>query len=189
MKVDTMTHRCFAKSLCKVAGIALLAAVSQDLFAQTKIDLTSLSAFQSPANNWHIAGDVRADLTKNDVLIYSPGTGVLVSQAEEGTHGADLLFNTRHGDMDLELDYMMAKGSNSGIYMQGRYEIQLLDSWGAISPTSADNGGIYERWNTAKPAGQEGFEGHAPRQNAGQGSGAMAAHENFFSGSPLRCLR
>ncbi|MFN3489522.1 MAG: hypothetical protein ACK4YV_10330 [Emticicia sp.] len=33
-----------------------------------------------------------------------------------------------HGDLDL--DFMMAKGSNLGIYLQGRYEIQLFDSLG-----------------------------------------------------------
>ena len=77
----------------------------------------------------------------------------------------------QHGDMDLELDYMMAMGSNSGIYMQGRYEIQLLDSWGVINPTASDNGGIYERWNDSKPKGQEGYEGHAPRQNASRAPG------------------
>ena len=73
--------------------------------------------------------------------------------------------------MDLELDYMMAKGSNSGIYLQGRYEIQLFDIWGKAKPTSSDNGGIYERWDDSKPEGQQGYGGYAPRQNVSRAPG------------------
>ncbi|MGZ8525137.1 MAG: family 16 glycoside hydrolase [Chitinophagaceae bacterium] len=145
--------------------------VPATLLGQNKIDLTALTAFQNPSANWHISGDVRADLKQNNSLILSNGTGVLVTQAGQGIHGQDLLFNTSHGDMDLELDYMMAKGSNSGIYLQGRYEIQLLDSWSVVNPKPGDNGGIYERWNEDKPEGQKGYEGHAPRQNASRAPG------------------
>src|SRR5690606_31495416 len=62
-------------------------------------------------------------------------------------------------------------GSNSGIYLQGRYEIQLLDSWGVVNPTAGDNGGIYERWDGSKPEGQKGFQGYAPRQNVSRAPG------------------
>jgi hypothetical protein len=65
----------------------------------------------------------------------------------------------------------MAKGSNSGIYLQGRYEIQLLDSWGVKNPRYGDNGGIYERWDESRGKGNEGFEGYAPRQNASHAPG------------------
>ena len=83
----------------------------------------------------------------------------------------DLFTNFKHGDLDIELDYMMAKGSNSGIYLQGRYEVQLLDSWGVLNPRSGDNGGIYERWDDTKPEGQKGYEGYAPRQNVSRAPG------------------
>ncbi len=139
--------------------------------SQNKLPLFDLNQFKTPSDNWHIAGDVRADLNQNNLLVFSPGTGVLVNQAGQGKHGQDLLFNTVHGDADLELDYMMAKGSNSGIYLQGQYEVQLFDSWGVVTPTSADNGGIYERWEESRPDGQKGYEGHAPRQNAGRAPG------------------
>lgn len=171
MKINRLNLPCCKKNLRNLSALLLLLPVFQVLQAQDKVDLNTLTSFQTPAVNWHLAGDVRADLNQNDVLIYAPGAGILVSQSEPGKQGQDLLFNMQHGDMDLELDYMMAKGSNSGIYMQGRYEIQLLDSWGAITPTSGDNGGIYERWNAGKPKGQEGFEGHAPRQNASRAPG------------------
>lgn len=143
----------------------------QFLVAQNTLPLNDLSFFQSPGPTWRLAGDVSGSFDKEGVLITTAGTGVLVNLADAKNHGKDIISTMQHGDMDLELDYMMAKGSNSGIYLQGRYEIQLLDSWGIINPTSNDNGAIYERWDDSKPEGQKGYEGHAPRQNAGRAPG------------------
>jgi hypothetical protein len=40
-----------------------------------------------------------------------------------------------------------------------------------VNPQSGDNGGIYERWDDSKPEGQQGYDGHAPRQNASRAPG------------------
>jgi hypothetical protein len=85
--------------------------------------------------------------------------------------GTDLISILQHGDADVELDFMMAKGSNSGVYLQGRYEIQLLDSWGVLNPGPGDVGGVYQRWDESRPEGKKGFEGNAPRQNVGRAPG------------------
>ncbi len=89
---------------------------------QTTIPLTDLSFFQKPGPGWHIAGDVNADLEKTDFLTAKPGTGILLNLPDQKNRGEDLLTQLQHGDVDVELDYMMAKGSNSGVYLQGRYE-------------------------------------------------------------------
>lgn len=114
---------------------------------------------------------MQADLATANVLKPGAGTGVLVNLPTEKEHGQDIFTNLQHGDADVELEYMMAKGSNSGLYLQGRYEIQMLDSWGVRSPKAGDNGGIYERWDDSKPEGQKGYEGHAPRQNVSKAPG------------------
>jgi 3-keto-disaccharide hydrolase len=132
---------------------------------QITIPLNDFSFFQEQGPNWHIAGNAYADLGKNDFLRTTPGTGVLLNLPDQKSQAVDLLTQLQHGDVDVELDYMMAKGSNSGVYLQGRYEIQLLDSWGVKRPRSGDNGGIYERWDQARGKGKEGYEGYAPRQN------------------------
>ncbi|WP_161596703.1 family 16 glycoside hydrolase [Chitinophaga vietnamensis] len=158
---------------CIPGTLVLLATLgnTNSLRAQNKLALTDLSAFRQPAANWRLAGAVSADLQQHNKLDITPGNGILVNLPDKGAHGQDLYTNFEHGDLDLELDYMMSYGSNSGIYLQGRYEVQLFDSWGATAPRASDNGGIYERWDNSRPEGQQGFDGHAPRQNASHAPG------------------
>ena len=137
----------------------------------TQIELNNLSAFKNPSKSWQIVAGVKADLTQPNSLSSTKGSGVLLNLPDNRNKGEDLYTNAEYGDIDLELDFLMAPGSNSGIYLQGRYEIQLLDSWGATSVKSGSNGGIYERWDESKPDGQKGYSGYAPRQNASRAPG------------------
>jgi len=139
--------------------------------AQSPLPLSDLSFFKSPSSNWQIAGDAHADLESKGLLIVKSGTGVLVNKPVNENTKADLCSTEEYGDADLELDYMMTKESNSGIYLQGRYEVQLLDSWGVLNSKPGDNGGIYERWDESRPEGKKGFEGYAPRQNVSKAPG------------------
>lgn len=151
--------------------VGLCCFLVQAIRAQTITHLNDLSAFKDPGKTWKIVGGVHADITKPNVLKTTPGSGVILNLPDKKTHGVDLYTREEFGDMDLELDYMMAKGSNSGIYVHGRYEIQLHDSWTVRFPTSGNNGGIYERWDESRPKGQNGFEGHPPRLNASRAPG------------------
>jgi hypothetical protein len=167
-----MKHLSF--SLAALTGFACLCS-SGSLLAQQpnvkNVELTDLSAFKNPGSSWQIVGGVAADINKENFLYTSKGAGILVNFPTKNQHGADLFSVAEHGDIDLELDYMMASGSNSGIYLQGTYELQLEDSWATKNANYANNGGIYERWNDSKPEGQKGYEGHSPRQNASKAPG------------------
>lgn len=147
---------------------ALTAGASE---AQTTTLLNDLTFFRDPGKSWRTVGDVRADLGKPDVLLITQGTGIMVNLPDKKNHGKDLFTRSEFGDMDLELDYLMARSSNSGIYLHGRYEIQLEDTWGSKRPASSTNGGIYERWDKNRPEGYKGYEGYAPRQNASRAPG------------------
>ena len=144
----------------------------------TKLTLNDLSAFRQPVSvNWRVAGDAVADLTKPNTFQIKPASDgsaanilVCVPGTESGTE-RNLLTTLEHGDIDLELDLMMAREANSGLYLQGRYEIQLRDSWGVTTPRSSDMGAVYERWNDSQPEGKKGYEGHPARQNAGKAPG------------------
>lgn len=144
-----------------------------------EISLQDLSAFENSGQSWQVAGAVWASLDKANHLEVEPGTGILVNTPGD-RQGTDLITRLDHGDIDLELDVMMAKDSNSGIYLQGRYEVQLLDSWATQNPTSGDHGGIYERWDESRVDGQKGYEGYPPRQNASRAPGLWQHLEISF---------
>ena len=142
-------------------------------YAQQTLPLNDLSAFRPIKENWSIVGGITASINQTNITTTEAGTGILSCKHEIGKYGIekDIVTIMEHGDLDLDLDFMMAKGSNSGIYLQGRYEIQLNDSWGKKNPKFGDSGGIYERWDESKPEGSKGYQGIAPRLNVAKAPG------------------
>lgn len=132
--------------------------------------LSDLSDFKPTGANWSIAGRALSDHQKSHDMQTFDGTGVLVNQNSE-TAKENLFTAWEHGDIELDIEFMTPKGSNSGIYFQGRYEIQLLDSWQVKEPQHSDCGGLYQRWDESKPEGEKGFEGRPPRINAAKAPG------------------
>ncbi len=143
-----------------------------------ELPLNSMEAFKTPSANWKIVGETQAKYT-DTVISYTKGGGILLNDfnksfAYKGSP-YHLFTNMEHGDIILEFDFMIPKGSNSGIYLQSRYEIQINDSWGVKVPTFSDMGGIYERWKDDK-----GFEGNAPLKNACSAPGLWQHMEISF---------
>lgn len=172
---------CSFKNQVACLLLAGLGFFSQAAAAQTvSIPLDDLSSFRDPGKSWKVAGEVVADLETENELEINAGKGVLVNNPSKRNPGKDLFTEFEHGDLDLELDYMMAKGSNSGIYLQGLYELQLEDSWGVQNPASGNNGGVYARWDESRQKGQEGYGGHAPRQNVSLAPGLWQHLEVSF---------
>ena len=56
--------------------------------------------------------------------------------------GANLVTAAKYTDFKLHVEVNCPKGSNSGIYLRGRYEVQVEDATGP-EPRSTDLGGIY----------------------------------------------
>ena len=145
----------------------------------TAISLQNLNDFRPAAGNWQLAGDVYYDLRKAGKGKIQPGTGVLVNDPTDKSRD-NLFTKMEHGDIELELDFMMDKGSNAGVYLQGRYEVQLFDSWGVQHPTAADCGAIYERWDEKRPGENKGYEGHAPAVNVSKAPGLWQHYKIVF---------
>ena len=62
---------------------------------------------------------------------------------EEPRGGVDLYSEQKFGDATFEIEFMVSKGSNSGIYIMGEYEVQVCDSWGNANPGMGDIGALY----------------------------------------------
>jgi hypothetical protein len=98
-------------------------------------------------------------------LAARPGRGVIVNGDGKTRN---LFSRLTHGDVELHVEFLVPKGSNSGVYLQGRYEVQVFDSFGVAAPKHSDCGGIYQRW---READKQGFEGRPPRTNASRAPG------------------
>jgi Domain of Unknown Function (DUF1080) len=160
----------------------------------TSLPLSDLSAFRPQAGNWQIVGDVSMDpnvdihppaappveVSKKgkksrpgpapahpQAVTFQSGAGILLNLNDDKKKD-QLITNLGHGDIYLELEVMLPKGSNSGIYLQGRYEVQLLDSWGVKSPSFSDIGGIYRNWEK-EPS--KIYMGKAPLSNPAKAPG------------------
>jgi hypothetical protein len=64
--------------------------------------------------------------------------GILVNEDV----GGNLVTKETYHDLKIRTEFRYPEGSNSGIYLRGRYEIQIADNYGAL-PDSHINGGIY----------------------------------------------
>jgi hypothetical protein len=92
-------------------------------------------------DGWHL----KVPATDRDVPSWAAVNGVLVNvpPSERGRHGIDLVSDITLGSHELYIEFMVPKGSNSGVYIIGQYEIQVFDSFGVNPPSKTDCGGIY----------------------------------------------
>jgi hypothetical protein len=174
MRTISPSPRCFAAVL-----LALFAGPS---WADDKgwIDLSSgkdLSAWQTPTGDWLIAGSVGLDPQNSKLLNSKPGKGILVNGPTGRTK--NLLSKQQFGDIEVRLDFLIAKRSNSGVKLEGLYEIQIFDSYGVKKPTASDCGGIYPRAELGPPY-RHIDKGTPPRTNVARPAGEWQTLELVF---------
>lgn len=94
---------------------------------------------------WHTVGRGESQ--------WSAVSGIL----QNAKSGANLATDQKFDDFKLHMEFRVGKGSNSGVYLRGRYELQIDDSAG-LDPSSHHLGGVYgfiaPSENVAKPAGE-----------------------------------
>ena len=107
-------------------------------------------------------------------LIALPGPGNRIANGPKG--GITNIVTTRKfGDIELYVEFLIPAKSNSGVYLQGLYEVQVYDSFGVEHLQYADCGGIYERWIDNKGVG-----GTAPMVNASRRPGEWQSFHIWF---------
>jgi len=89
---------------------------------------------------------------------WSAQNGMLVNEIAKDQHGTDLVSNEKFRDFTVRCEFMVPKGSNSGLYLRGRHEIQILEDFGVTDLKPGNNGGIYSIQapprNVSRRAGQ-----------------------------------
>jgi hypothetical protein len=103
-------------------------------------------------NKWAVG---TASVDDKGTLVYKKGGSDMVNT---GGGGIDIYTAQEFGDCVIEVEVMVPKGSNSGIYLMGRYEIQVLDSFGRTKLGMGDMGAIYSvaipKLNACKKPGE-----------------------------------
>jgi hypothetical protein len=137
-------------------------------------DGQTLAGWRQPVGEWMVVGAVALDPADNKKFARQPGAGVLVNGATGRT--VNLLSEHEHGDVEAHLEFCVPKGSNSGVYFMGRYEVQILDSWGVERPKSGDCGGLYASCSEPKPD----WPGRPPSVNASKPPGEWQTFDVVF---------
>jgi len=175
---------------CSARLIALSVALAVALTAAVKAaepielfngkDLAGWKVTGAPAKSSWVVGTAKLDEKTPNRCVVSKEGNELISPRTDG----NIYTERQFGDCVLTLEVMVPKGSNSGIYLQGIYEIQILDSFGRKDPPrQGDMGGIYQNAAPKNPKYKapgewQTFEIHflAPRFDA---SGKKTANGKF----------
>jgi 3-keto-disaccharide hydrolase len=109
---------------------------------------------------WMVCDDVR--LAPADDARLAPvgqgGAALAALLCGDDGRGSDIMTEESFTDYQLHLEFTVPKGSNSGVYNRGLFEIQVFDSFGKPKLGFHDCGSLYERAfpreNLSKPPGQ-----------------------------------
>lgn len=152
---------------------ALLHGETIDLLKDGKLD-----AFR-PDSKWSTTSEVSA--VKDKCELKASGEGkVLINGMQKSKEIPYLITKDEFQDVKIELEFMVPKNSNAGVYVMGRYEVQILDSYGRERFGSGDLGGIYQQWDPSLPKGKQGFGGVKPKVNAAKPPGEWQTMEIIF---------
>jgi len=162
---------------CVLVGAIVGSASIADEPSWIPLMAKNLDAFKTPHGDWQSVSDVTLDPMNPRKLFGKEGTGAWYNGAKGRTN--NLYTKQKFGDLEIALEFMMSKGSNSGIKFHGHYEIQICDSFGKKQVSGEDCGGIYPRAE-AKPRYHHIDKGIAPKVNACKAPGEWQLLEAIF---------
>jgi 3-keto-disaccharide hydrolase len=151
--------------------------VQADEHAWVDLSVNSFASWAKPTGEWFMAGNVGLDPKNPRLLAAKPGSGILVNGPKGKTR--NLLSKEKFGDIEVHLEFLIPKRSNSGVKLEGLYEIQIFDSYGVEKPKAEDCGGIYPRAEQ-KPKYHHIDEGVPPRTNAARPAGEWQTLDIVF---------
>src|SRR5690606_38640364 len=126
----------FSNTICQSVKMNLQA-YSQNSERDAML-LNDLDVFRNPDKNWILVSDISTDYIQTRFKKYNQGKGTLLALKP----GRELQTKNEFGDIELDFDFMPAGKASSGLLLQGRYMIQLADSWAKPHPLISDMGGV-----------------------------------------------
>lgn len=141
------------------------------------VDLTNLGAWKGKTDGWVLVGGASMSPKNERQLVSEPGKGVLVNDMKKRPR--DLVSKQSFGDVEVHLEFMVPKKSNSGVKLEGLYEIQIYDSYGKKELTGNDCGGVYPRAEL-RPKYHYLDKGVAPKTNAARRPGEWQTLDIVF---------
>ncbi|MDP8245927.1 MAG: DUF1080 domain-containing protein [Candidatus Hinthialibacter antarcticus] len=161
-------------SLCIATPITSNAQADKPIELFNGKDLTGWEG-QGQNNQWLVVGDVQLGSKDKSAFAMERGEGIMTNSLQGRT--VNLFTDDQHGDCRLHIEFVVPNGSNSGVYFQGLYEIQVFDSYGKGVVEHSDCGGIYQRYVEGEG---RGYEGHPPRVNASNAPGVWQSYDIVF---------
>jgi hypothetical protein len=163
------------------AGLLLLAALSFNHSVARGddewVELSGLEAWRRPTTNWELVGKAALNAMNPRKLDATPGAGVIYNGPTG--RGINLVSKRTFGDVEVHAEFMIPKGSNSGIKLEEVYEIQISDSHDAKTLTASHCGGVYPRAELL-PSYHHIDLGYPPKVNACRPPGAWQTLDIVF---------
>lgn len=159
---------------CCFAFIMLYLAVLPS-FADSKISF--VDQFEG-LSGWREVAEVTLVADKSNLS--TSGTGSILINGNTGSAAPLLVTKERFQDSIIKVDFMLAEGSSAGLYLHGRYKINIADNYGQHELNHFDMGGLGQRWDASREP--KGFDGVAPSANATRQPGTWQTLEIKFRG-------
>jgi hypothetical protein len=74
---------------------------------------------------------------------WSVENGVLKNVSTKEVHGNDLITDEKFKDFTVKFQFLVPDNSNSGFYLRGRHELQILGDYARGTPSQNGNGALY----------------------------------------------
>jgi hypothetical protein len=87
-------------------------------------------------DGWHLRHKDRGSA-------WSVAGGILKNTIDKGNRGTDLVTDDKFWNFTIRYDFMVPDGSNSGLYLRGRHELQILGDFQSGKISVKSNGAIY----------------------------------------------
>lgn len=84
--------------------------------------------------------------------------GVLKNTVNQGEHGTDLVTDKKFWNFTVRYEFQVPDNSNSGFYLRGRHEIQILGDFKGGKTAKGGNGAIYNHTAPSEFASKPGGE-------------------------------